>query len=382
MKFSPTEDQLAVQTTARDFATSEVLPKAAEIDREHRHPAELVKRMAELGFLGIAIPEEYGGSGLDHVSYALAMEEVCRACASTGVIMSVNNSLVCDPIYRFGTDGQKKEWLTPLASGKLLGCFALSEPEAGSDAAAQKTTAIKDGDSWVINGTKNWITNGPVADVCVLFTMNDKAAGHKGITAFILPMKTKGVRVGPPDDKMGIRGSKSSQIFLDDVRLSQDFVLGEVGKGFGVAMSTLDGGRIGIAAQALGIARAALEDSLAYAQQRRTFGKPIAQHQAIQFKLADMATEIDAARLLTLRAAWLKDTKQPYGKEAAMAKLFASDIANKAAREAIQIFGGNGYVTEYPVERHFRDAKITEIYEGTSEIQRLVIAGYLAKGEQ
>jgi len=382
VKFSPTEDQLAVQTTARDFATSEVLPKAAEIDREHRHPAELVKRMAELGFLGIAIPEEYGGSGLDHVSYALAMEEVCRACASTGVIMSVNNSLVCDPIYRFGTDGQKKEWLTPLASGKLLGCFALSEPEAGSDAAAQKTTAIKDGDSWVINGTKNWITNGPVADVCVLFTMNDKAAGHKGITAFILPMKTKGVRVGPPDDKMGIRGSKSSQIFLDDVRLSQDFVLGEVGKGFGVAMSTLDGGRIGIAAQALGIARAALEDSLAYAQQRRTFGKPIAQHQAIQFKLADMATEIDAARLLTLRAAWLKDTKQPYGKEAAMAKLFASDIANKAAREAIQIFGGNGYVTEYPVERHFRDAKITEIYEGTSEIQRLVIAGYLAKGEQ
>ena len=380
MRFSPTEDQLAVQTMARDFATNEVLPKAAEIDRDHRHPAELVKRMADLGFLGIAIPEQYGGSGFDHVSYALAMEEVSRACASTGVIMSVNNSLVCDPIYRFGTDAQKQEWLTPLASGKLLGCFALSEPEAGSDAAAQKTTATKDGDSWVIQGTKNWITNGPVADVCVLFTMNDKAAGHKGITAFILPMKTKGVRVGQPDDKLGIRGSKSSQIFLDDVRLSNDFLLGEVGKGFGIAMSTLDGGRIGIAAQALGIARAALDDSLAYAQQRRTFGKPIAQHQAIQFKLADMATEIDAARLLTLRAAWLKDNKLPYGKEAAMAKLFASDIANKAAREAIQIFGGNGYVTEYPVERHFRDAKITEIYEGTSEIQRLVIAGYLAKG--
>ncbi len=380
MNFTPTEDQLAAQTTARDFATDEVLPKAAEIDREHRHPAELVKRMAELGFLGIAIPEQYGGSGLDHVSYVLAMEEISRACASTGVIMSVNNSLVCDPIYRFGTDAQKQEWLTPLASGKLLGCFALSEPEAGSDAAAQKTTAVKDGDEWVINGTKNWITNGPVADVCVLFTMNDKAAGHKGITAFILPMKTKGVRVGQPDDKLGIRGSKSSQIFLDDVRLPSTMILGDVGKGFGVAMSTLDGGRIGIAAQALGIARAALDDSLAYAQQRRTFGKPIAQHQAIQFKLADMATEIDAARLLTLRAAYLKDAKQPYGKEAAMAKLFASDIANKAAREAIQIFGGNGYVTEYPVERHFRDAKITEIYEGTSEIQRLVIAGYLAKG--
>ncbi len=380
MQFSPTEEQKAVQKTAHEFATNEVLPKAAEIDREHRHPAELVKRMAELGFLGIAIPEEYGGSGFDHVSYALAMEEVSRACASTGVIMSVNNSLVCDPIYRFGTEEQKKEWLVPLASGKLLGCFALSEPEAGSDAAAQKTTAEKSGDTWTINGTKNWITNGPVADVCVLFTMNDKAAGHKGITAFILPMKTKGVRVGQPDDKLGIRGSKSSQIFLDDVKLPDALCLGGVGGGFKVAMSTLDGGRIGIAAQALGIARASLEDSLAYAQQRRTFGKPIAQHQAIQFKLADMATEIDAARLLTLRAAWLKDQKLPYGKEASMAKLYASDVANKAAREAIQIFGGNGYVTEYPVERHFRDAKITEIYEGTSEIQRLVIAGHLAKG--
>src|SRR4051812_45067489 len=380
MNFTLTEDQLAVQKTAHEFAHQEVLPKAAEIDREHRHPTELVKRMAELGFLGIAVPEQLGGSGLDNVSYALAMEEIARACASTAVIMSVNNSLVCDPIYRFGTPAQHDQWLKPLASGKLLGCFALSEPEAGSDAAAQKTTATRDGDGWVISGTKNWITNGPVADVCVLFTMNDKAAGHKGITAFILPMKTKGVRTGPPDDKLGIRGSKSSQIFLDDVHLPESHLLGQVGGGFKVAMSTLDGGRIGIAAQALGIARAALDDSLAYAQQRRTFGKPIAQHQAIQFKLADMATEIDAARLLTLRAAYLKDAKQPYGKEAAMAKLFASDVANKCAREGIQIFGGNGYVTEYPVERHFRDAKITEIYEGTSEIQRLVIAGHLAKG--
>jgi butyryl-CoA dehydrogenase len=381
MNFTPTEEQLAVQSTAHEFAQNEVLPKAAEIDREHRHPAELVKRMAELGFLGIAVPEQYGGAGLDNVSYALAMEEISRACASTGVIMSVNNSLVCDPIYRFGTEGQKQEWLTPLAAGKLLGCFALSEPEAGSDAAAQKTTAEKQSDgTWLINGTKNWITNGPVADVCVLFTMNDKAAGHKGITAFILPMKTKGVRCGTPDDKLGIRGSKSCQIFLDDVRLPGDAVLGEVGGGFRVAMSTLDGGRIGIAAQALGIARAALEDALAYAQQRRTMGKPIVQHQAIAFKLADMATEVEAARLLILRAAWLKDQKQSYGKQASMAKLFASDVANRAAREAIQIFGGNGYVTEFPVERHFRDAKITEIYEGTSEIQRLVIAGYLAKG--
>jgi butyryl-CoA dehydrogenase len=381
MKFTPTEEQLAVQKTAREFAHNEVLPKAAEIDREHRHPAELVKRMADLGFLGIAVPEKHGGAGFDHVSYVLAMEEISRACASTGVIMSVNNSLVCDPIHRHGTDAQREKWLVPLASGKLLGCFALSEPEAGSDAAAQRTTAVKDGEAWVINGTKNWITNGPVADVCVLFAMNDRAAGHKGITAFILPMKTKGVRTGTPDDKLGIRGSKSCQIFLDDVRLPADAVLGEVGGGFKVAMSTLDGGRIGIAAQAIGIARAAFEDALAYAQQRRTFGKPIAQHQAIQFKLADMATEVDAARLLALRAAYLKDRGLPYGKAAAMAKLFASDIANKVAREAIQIFGGNGYVTEFPVERHFRDAKITEIYEGTSEIQRLVIAGHLAKGE-
>jgi butyryl-CoA dehydrogenase len=378
--FQLTEDQLMVQKTAREFAEAEVLPKAAEIDREHRHPKELVARMAELGFLGVAVPEQYGGSGLDHVSYAVIMEEVSRACASTGVIMSVNNSLVCDPINRFGTEAQKQKWLTPLAQGKLLGCFALSEPEAGSDAAAQRTTAVRDSDgSWIISGTKNWITNGPVADACVLFTMNDRAAGHKGITAFILPMDAPGVRCGTPDDKLGIRGSKSSQIFLDDVRLPAEALLGEVGGGFKVAMSTLDGGRIGIAAQALGIARACLDDSVGYAQTRKTFGKPIGQHQAIGFKLADMATEIDAARLLTLRAAWLKDQKQSYGKEAAMAKLYASDVANRAAREAIQIFGGNGYVTEYPVERHFRDAKITEIYEGTSEIQRLVIAGALMK---
>ena len=380
MQFALTDDQAAVQKLAREFATAEVLPRAAAIDRDHRHPVELVKRMAELGFLGIAIPDEWGGAGFDQVSYVLAMEEISRACASTGVIMSVNNSLVCDPILRFGTDAQKRAWLMPLAAGKLLGCFALSEPEAGSDAAAQRTTATRDGSDWIISGVKNWITNGPVADVCVLFTMNDRPAGHKGITAFILPMTTTGVRCGAPDDKLGIRGSKSCQIFLDDVRLPDSAILGEVGGGFKVAMSTLDGGRIGIAAQALGIARAVLEDSLGYAQTRKTFGKPIGQHQAIQWKLADMATELDAARLLTLRAAWLKDHKQPYGKEAAMAKLFASDAANNAAREGIQIFGGNGYVTEYPVERHFRDAKITEIYEGTSEIQRLVIAGHLNKG--
>jgi butyryl-CoA dehydrogenase len=377
--FELTEEQSLLQKTARDFARTEVLPRAAEIDREHRHPSELVARMAELGLMGIAVPEQYGGAGMDHVGYVLAMEEISRACASTGVIMSVNNSLVCDPILRFATEEQKKKWLVPLAQGSLLGCFALSEPEAGSDAAAQKTTAVPDGDDWVLNGTKNWITNGPVADVCVLFAMNDRAAGHKGITAFIVPLDAKGVTVGEPDDKLGIRGSKSSQIHLEDARLPRAALLGEVGGGFKVAMSTLDGGRIGIAAQALGICRAAFEDAFDYAQTRKTFGKPIFGHQAIQFKLADMATELDAARLLTLRAAASKDAGQPYGKQAAMAKLYASDVANRAAREAIQIFGGNGYVTEYPVERHFRDAKITEIYEGTSEIQRLVIANHLLK---
>ena len=379
MDFALTEEQKLLQKTARDFAQREVAPKAVAIDREHRHPAELVARMAELGLLGIAVPDEYGGAGMDNVGYVLAMEEVSRACASTGVIMSVNNSLVCDPILRFGTEAQKRQFLVPLASGAQLGCFALSEPEAGSDAAAQKTVAVRDGDSWVINGTKNFITNAPVADVMVLICMTDPEKGHRGISAFIVPMDTPNVRCAPPDDKLGIRGSKSSQVFLDDARLPADALLGEVGKGFAVAMSTLDGGRIGIASQALGIARACLEDARQYAADRKTFGKPIAMHQAIQWKLADMATELDAARLLTLRSAWLKDRKLPYGKESAMAKLFASDIANKAAREAIQIFGGNGYTTEYPVERYFRDAKITEIYEGTSEVQRIVIAGYLMK---
>jgi butyryl-CoA dehydrogenase len=380
VNFELSEDQQLVQKMAQDFANSEVAPKAAEIDKAHRHPAELVARMAELGLLGIAIPESHGGSGFDHVAYVLAMEEIARACASTAVIMSVNNSLACDPILRFGTEAQHRDYLRPLAAGEKLGCFALSEPEAGSDSAAQRTTAERTAEGWTINGVKNWITNGPVADVAVLFAMTDRAAGHKGISAFILPMDHKGVRCGPPDDKLGIRGSKSCQIFLDDVRLPADALLGEVGGGFKVAMSTLDGGRIGIAAQALGIARAVLEDSVAYAKDRRAFGKPIAQHQAIQWKLADMATELDAARLLTLRAAWLKDHKLPFNKEAAMAKLFASDIANRAAREGIQIYGGNGYVTEFPMERHFRDAKITEIYEGTSEIQRLVIANQLTRG--
>ncbi len=379
MDLELTEEQRLVQETARSFAREEVLPKAPSIDREHRFPKELVARMAELGLMGVAVPTEWGGSGLDTISYVLAMEEVSRACASTGVIMSVNNSLVCDPLMKFGTDEQKREFLVPLAAGKKLGCFALSEPDAGSDAAAQKTVSRRDGDHWIINGVKNWITNGPVADVCILFTMSDRQKGAKGITAFILPMDTAGVKCGPPDKKLGIRGSQSCQIFLDDVKLPDRLRLGEVGGGFKVAMSTLDGGRIGIAAQALGIARAALEDAMAYALERKTFGQAIAKHQAIQFKISDMATEIDAARLLTLRAATMKDEGARFSAEAAMAKVFASEVANRAAKEAVQIFGGNGYVEDFPVERHFRDAKITEIYEGTSEIQRLVIANNLLK---
>jgi butyryl-CoA dehydrogenase len=280
---------------------------------------------------------------------------------------------------KFGTDAQKQHWLPLLASGRKMGCFALSEPEAGSDSAAQKTTAVLRGDEWVLNGTKNFITNGPIADVCVLFAMNDASKGYKGITAFLVPMDAPGLECGPWDDKLGICASPSSQVFLTDCRLPKDALLGEVGGGFKVAMSTLDGGRIGIGAQALGIARASLEDALAYAKERKTFGKPIIEHQGIGFKLADMATEIDAARMLVWRAATLKDRGVRHSQESAMAKLLASEVANRAAKECVQILGGYGYLKDYPAERHFRDAKITEIYEGTSEIQRLVIAGQLLK---
>ena len=379
MDLELTPEQTLIQKTARDFATKEVLPVAAENDQHKRYPKALVARMAELGFLGIAIPDEWGGAGMDNVSYAIAMEEISRACASTGVIMSVNNSLVCDPILKFGSDAQKERFLKPLASGKQLGCFCLSEPEAGSDAAAQKTMAVKKDGGWIINGTKNWITNGPVADIALVFTMTEPDKGTRGITAFLIELESKGIEIGPTDQKLGIRASPSSQIFFTDVFVKDDQLLGKPGEGFKVAMHTLDGGRIGIASQALGIARASLEDAMAYAKERKTFGKPIAQHQAIAFKLADMATEIDAARLLIWRAATLKDRGVRHSTESSMAKVFASEVANRAAKEAVQIFGGYGYVSDYPVERHFRDAKITEIYEGTSEVQRLVIARSLVK---
>lgn len=374
MVFDLTEEQRMIQEMARSFAQKEVLPKAAELDETGRFPEELVRQMADLGLLGVAVPEEYGGAGMDNVCYAIAMEEISRACASTGVIMSVNNSLVCDPILRFGTEEQKETFLVPLASGKRLGCFGLTEPGAGSDAGSQKTTAVRNGGSYLVNGTKNFITNAPQADTCILFTMTDREKRHKGITAFILDMKFEGVTVGKHEKKLGINASATASIILEDVRIPAANRLGGEGDGFKVAMHTLDGGRIGIAAQAVGIARASLEDALAYAKERRQFGQPIANFQAIQWMLADMATEIDAARLLTYRAAWLKDRKVRHSKESSMAKLYASEAAMRSGVKGIQIHGGYGYIKEYPAERHFRDAKITEIYEGTSEIQRLVIA--------
>jgi butyryl-CoA dehydrogenase len=379
MDLDLTPEQTLIRDTARGLASTHIAPAAAQIDREHRFPRELVARVAELGLMGVAVPEKWGGAGMDTVSYALALEEISRACASTGVIMSVQNSLVCDPILTFGSDAQKQRFLPPLASGAKLGCFALSEPDAGSDAASLKTTAVRRGNQWVLNGTKNFITNGPVADVIVLFAVTEPGQGTKGISAFVLDAHAPGIKVGPPDDKLGIRGAPSSQLFLTDCAVGDDALLGHRGEGFKVAMHTLDGGRIGIAAQAVGIARAAFEDATHYALERKTFGQPIAEHQAIQFKLADMCTEVDAARLLVWRAAVKKDGGGRYTTEASMAKLFASEVANRAAKEAVQVFGGYGYLTDFPVERHFRDAKITEIYEGTSEIQRLVIASALLK---
>ena len=379
MDFSLTETQQLIRETARDFARQEVAPGAAERDETHRFPAEIVRQLAALGFMGVAIPEELGGSGLDPLCYVLAMEEISRACAGTGVIMSVNNSLVCDPLHAFGTPEQHERWLRPLARGELLGCFGLSEPGTGSDAVNLKTTAKQVDGGYLLDGTKNFITNAPEADLALIFAVTDREKRHKGVSCFLVPMKTPGVSLGSHDKKVGIRCSHSSPIILEEVLLPVEAMLGRPGDGFRIAMTTLDGGRIGIASQALGIAGAALAAAASYAQERTAFGKPIAELQAIQFMLADMATELDAARLLTYRAAWLKGAGKRYGKEAAMAKLFASEAASRIASKAIQIHGGYGYVSDYPAERFWRDARITEIYEGTSEIQRLVIAANFLK---
>ena len=387
MEFDFTEEQRLIRDAARDFAAREIAPKAAELDKNSRWPAEIVKRMGELGFMGMAIPTEYGGAGMDTVSYSLAMEEISAACASSGVIMSVNNSLFCDPIYKFGTDAQKKEVLTACASGEKLGCFGLTEPMSGSDAQTMATTGKKVDGGWVIDGAKNWITNGPHADYILLFAVTERAAasasgapGKVKHTAFLIPKGTPGFTQNARDHKLGIHAAHSCTVFFENCKVPDSAVVGNVGEGFKVAMATLDGGRIGIASQALGIAKAALTSATAYAKERKSFGVPIAQHQAIQFMLADMATELDAARLLTWRAAAMKDAKVRHSMESAQAKLYASEMATRVAHKALQIHGGYGYSVEFPVERHYRDARITEIYEGTSEIQRIVIAANVLKG--
>ena len=379
MDFALTEDERLIRDTARELADKEFAPRAAEADETSRFPVENVRKLAELGFMGMNVPEEWGGAGLSTLAYALAMEEVSRACASTGVIMSVNNSLVCDPITRYGTDAQKEKYLKPLASGEKLGAYCLTEPEAGSDAQNQRTSAIKDGDHYVLNGTKNFITNGQVADVFVVYCKTDPEAGHRGISCLIVEAESEGITRGNKENTMGIRASSTCSLFFENVRVPVENLLGPEGKGFSVALSTLDGGRIGIAAQAVGIAQAALDEATKYAQERKTFGKPIAELQAIQWLLADSVTDVEAARLLTLRAAAKKDTGERCSMEAAMAKLCASRVAVTVADRAVQVHGGYGYIKEYPVERFYRDAKITEIYEGTSEIQRLVIARNLMK---
>lgn len=375
--FEPSETHALLRKTCRDFATSKLKPIAAKLDQEHVYPAEQIKALGELGLMGVFVPDTDGGAGLDVLSYAIAMEEISRGCASCGVIMSVNNSLFCDPIQKYGSPELKKRFLAPYASGQQLGCFALSEPGNGSDAAAAKTTATQTSNGYLLNGTKAWITNGYEAGAAIVFATTDASLGNKGISAFIVPMPTPGLSLGKKEEKLGIRASSTCNLIFEDCHIPQENLLGEEGAGFKIAMATLDGGRIGIAGQALGIAQAAFEEAISYSKERIAFGKPIGKLQSIQNKLADMALRIESARLLTWKAAWLKDQHVKFTKEAAMAKLAASETATFVAHQAIQILGGNGYVTEFPVERHYRDARITEIYEGTSEIQRLVIAAHV-----
>jgi alkylation response protein AidB-like acyl-CoA dehydrogenase len=379
MDFQFSEIHEMIRETARKFAQERVAPGTIERDEREEFPKAIVKELAELGFMGMMVPEEWGGAGLDALSYALAVEEISKVDASVGVIMSVNNSLVCFGLNKEGSQLQKERFLRDLASGRKLGAFALSEPEAGSDASNQRTTAARDGDSYILNGVKNWITNGSTADIVLVMAATDKAKGAKGISTFIVEKGTPGFTVGKKERKLGIRSSDTVSLSLTDCRIPAANRVGEEGGGFKFAMKTLEGGRIGIAAQALGIAQACLDASTRYAKERKAFDHPIAELQAIQFKIADMATSVEAARMLVYRAAFLKDSGSPFGPEAAMAKLFASKIAVQAALEAIQIHGGYGYVREYLVERYLRDAKITEIYEGTSEIQKIVIARSLLK---
>jgi butyryl-CoA dehydrogenase len=380
MNFDLDENQLMIKQAAREFAEKEIKPVASKLDEEASFPAEIVKKLGELGFMGMMVAEEYGGAGMDSISYAIAVEEISRCDASTGVTMSVNNSLVCQPLQDTGTEEQKKKYLPDLAQGKKLGAYSLTEPEAGSDAAAVQATAVADGDDYVINGTKVFVTNGGQADIVLLFASTDREAKIRGISAFIIEKGMPGFKVGKHEHKMGMRAADTSELIFEDCRVPKANLLGREGQGFKIAMQALDGGRIGIAAQAVGIGQACLEESIAYSKQRKQFGRPICEFQAIQWILANMSMEVEAARYLTYRVAFLKDKGVRYSREAAEAKLFASEAAVKAAINAVQVHGGYGYMKEYDVERYFRDSKLTEIYEGTSEVQRLVIAASLLKG--
>ena len=375
MNFAPTEEQKMVREMARRFAEAEIKPMASELDRTHRHPEEICRKLGEMGLMGVAVPPEYGGAGMDNVTYVMALIEISKACASCGVIVSVNNSLYGYPVKAFGTEEQKKKFLTPVASGQVEGCYALTEANAGSDAASLRCRAELRGDRYIVNGTKTFITNGNVARYCVLAATTDPSQGYKGIINLVVDLKeTPGFQVGKVEEKMGILASGTAELVFEDAEVPAENLLGKPGQGFRQMLSGLDAGRIGIGAQACGIGRAALEDAVEYAKQRVQFGKPIGSFQAIQFKIADMATELDAAELMLLRAAWLEDQGGDFEKEAAMSKYYASDVAMRAAIECVQIFGGYGYIREYPAERHMRDAKICQIYEGTNEIQRIVVA--------
>src|SRR5258706_8448052 len=379
MNLELTEEQELLQKTVREFAESEVKPLAKELDETGRFPRETFKKAAELGLTGIAIPEKEGGAGFDHIAYSIVIEEISRCCASTGVILSVQNSLYCDPIHRFGTEDQKKKFLAPFARGEKIGCYALTEPQAGSNAAALQTKAVKKGEKYVINGTKAWITNGGAADAAIVYVNTDPPKGEKGITAIVVEKGTPGFKVGKEEKKLGINATACCELIFTDCEVPTRNRIGNEGEGYKVALSTLDGGRIGVGAQAVGIAQGAFEAAVKYSQERLAFGHAISQFQAIQFMLADMATEIDAARLLVRKAAWKQDTGARFTMDAAIAKLFASEMSTRVTHKAIQIHGGNGYSREYPVERNYRDARITEIYESTSEIQRLVIASWVLK---
>src|SRR5467141_2919142 len=379
MNLELTEEQKLLQKCVREFAESEVRPLAKELDETGRFPRELFKKAAELGLTGVAFPESEGGAGFDHVAYTIVIEEISRCCASTGVILSVQNSLYCNPIHRYGTEEQKKKFLAPYARGEKIGCYALTEPQAGSNAAALQTKAVKKGGAYVVDGTKAWITNGGAADAAIVYVNTDPAKGEKGITAIVVERGTPGFKVGKEEKKLGIHATACTELSFTDCEVPVENRIGNEGEGYKVALSTLDGGRIGIAAQATGITQGAFEQALQYARERQAFGHPIADFQAIQFMLADMATEIDAARLLARRAAWKQDSGARFSMEASIAKLFASEMATRVTHKAMPIHGGNGYSREYPVERMYRDARITEIYEGTSEIQRLVIAAWVLK---